>query len=307
MSRFVDPYLKLDPELFYLLQILIYILADIKEDIFQIGRFTESVFMQQMSHYLFTVRYLGFRYSGWQKQAGQKTVEEMLFKTFRFVLPGREFKLLGAGRTDAKVSALEGAFELFIKGRPLVENEEFKQTINNNLPPDIEILRFFEVDNEFNIIKDSKEKEYMYLFSHGGKNHPYSAPFVTGIKEKLNIDLMTKGAALFVGTHNFKAYTTADAIGKRLVRTVSSCSIVPNEFLHASFFPEVSYALIIRSEGFLRYQVRMIMGALLKVGKHQLSLEGLKASLETDTEFALDYIAPASGLHLRSIDFGFQQ
>ncbi|MEN8788021.1 MAG: tRNA pseudouridine(38-40) synthase TruA [Flavobacteriaceae bacterium] len=261
----------------------------------------------KMNCYLFTVRYLGFRYSGWQKQPKQKTLEEMLFKTFRFVLPDREFKLLGAGRTDAKVSALEGAFELFVKGDPLLEKENLKSTLNKNLPSDIEILNMYEVDDKFNIIQSSKEKEYMYLFSHGGKNHPYSAPFITGTEDQLDIDLMREGAALFVGTHNFKAYTTVDSEGKQLVRTVSLCTIVPNEFLHASFFPDISYALLIRSEGFLRYQVRMIMGALLQLGKYQLSLEEIKASLARDSEFMLDTIAPASGLHLRSIDFGFKE
>ncbi len=263
--------------------------------------------MEQMNYYLFTVRYLGFRYSGWQKQPQQKTLEEMLFKTFRFVLPGREFKLLGAGRTDAKVSALEGAFELFIKGDQLADLKELKNIINTNLPSDIEIINITDIDNKFNIIQGCKEKEYMYLFSHMGKNHPYSAPFITGLEDELDIDLMIKGAAQFEGTHNFKAYTTADAEGKDLIRTVSSCSIVPNDFLHASFFPDVSYALLIRSEGFLRYQVRMIMGALFKLGRHQLSLEELKATLRAKTEFMFDSIAPASGLHLRSIDFGFQE
>ena len=145
----------------------------------------------------------------------------------------------------------------------------------------------------------------MYLFSCGHKNHPYSAPFVTGIEDELDIDLMIKGATLFVGTHDFKAYTTVDSRDKKRIRKVSSCTIVPNDFIHASFFPAVSYALLIRSEGFLRYQVRMIMGALFQLGKHEISLEDLKATLEPDTGIVLKTVAPASGLHLRSIDFDY--
>ncbi|MGB5237928.1 MAG: tRNA pseudouridine(38-40) synthase TruA, partial [Flavobacteriaceae bacterium] len=163
--------------------------------------------MQQMNCYLFTIRYLGFRYSGWQKQPHQKTLEEMIHKTFRFVLPDREFKLLGAGRTDAKVSALNGAFELFLKGDPLKMTDDLLLTINRNLPPDIEIINIININQKFNIIKDSVEKEYLYLFSYGGKNHPYSAPFMTGVLDELDIELMIRGANLFVGTHNFKVYT----------------------------------------------------------------------------------------------------
>ncbi len=263
--------------------------------------------MQQMNYYLFTIRYLGFRYSGWQTQPHRKTLEQMLVKTFRYVLPGRDFKILGAGRTDAKVSAMEGAFELFIKGDRLMELKELISVLNTNLPPDIELLKVVKVNEKFNIIKDCEEKEYVYLFSYGGKNHPYSAPFVTGIEEELDIDLMKEGATLFVGTHNFKAFTTADSRSKQLVRKVSSCAIVPNNFIEASFFPTTSYALLIRSEGFLRYQVRMIMGALFRLGRHDLSLEDLKATLDPATETVLDSVAPASGLHLRSICFDYRE
>ncbi|MGB5691983.1 MAG: tRNA pseudouridine(38-40) synthase TruA [Flavobacteriaceae bacterium] len=260
-----------------------------------------------MNCYLFTIRYLGFRYSGWQKQPHQKTLEEMIHKTFRFVLPDREFKLLGAGRTDAKVSALNGAFELFLKGDPLKMTDDLLLTINRNLPPDIEIINIININQKFNIIKDSVEKEYLYLFSYGGKNHPYSAPFMTGVLDELDIELMIRGANLFVGTHNFKVYTTADSEGKRLTRHVSACAIEPNDFMHASFFPDTSYALLIRSEGFLRYQVRMIMGALFQLGRNALSLADIKASLEPDTDFILNSVAPASGLHLRSIDFDHKE
>ena len=263
--------------------------------------------MHQTNCYLFTIRYLGFRYSGWQKQPRQKTLEEMILKTFRFVLPGRDLKILGSGRTDAKVSALNGAFELFLKGDPLMISNELISTINYNLPPDIKIIKLIEVNKRFNIIKNCKEKEYMYLFSFGGKNHPYSAPFVTGVLDKLEIDLMIKGANLFVGTHNFRAYTTADTKSKQLIRHVSKCSIVPNEYMQASFFPETSYALLIRSEGFLRYQVRMIMGALLLLGRNTLNLTDIKASLEPGTDFVLKSVAPASGLHLRSVDFDLSE
>jgi len=60
-------------------------------------------------YYLIHVQFLGFRYSGWQKQPNQKTVEGMLVKTLKFVLPNAKFKILGAGRTDARFSALNTA------------------------------------------------------------------------------------------------------------------------------------------------------------------------------------------------------
>ncbi len=93
----------------------------------------------------------------------------MLAKTLKFVLPGRTFKILGAGRTDAKVSALDAAFELFVDGDPLEDKVTFLKEMNHNLPPDIRALTITEANENFNIIQDAKSKEYIYLFSFGRK------------------------------------------------------------------------------------------------------------------------------------------
>ncbi|MGB3149310.1 MAG: tRNA pseudouridine(38-40) synthase TruA, partial [Maribacter sp.] len=88
-------------------------------------------------HYMVRLQYLGFRYSGWQIQPGQRTIEGMLVKTLKFILPNTKLKILASGRTDAKVSALDAVFELFIEDRPLQELDAFMNLFNINLPPDI--------------------------------------------------------------------------------------------------------------------------------------------------------------------------
>ena len=256
-----------------------------------------------MYRYLFIIQFLGFRYSGWQKQPGQKTIESMLQKTLQFVLPDREFKILGAGRTDAKVSALAAAFELFLEDHPLDNADQFIENFNSNLPPDIKALKCIEVNKKFNIIKDCLEKEYIYFFSHGTKNHPFSAPYITAVQEKLDIDLMRTGASLFIGEHNFKAYTTRDKEKSQFHRTIISCEIMENDLLKANFFPDESYMLKIKANGFMRYQVRMIMAVLFKLGKKQTDLAEIKASLEPGYKKLLTDVAPGSGLILRSLNF----
>jgi len=128
---------------------------------------------KQRYYYLIKVQFLGFRYSGWQKQPDQKTIEGMLLKTLKFILPNCSYKILGAGRTDAKVSALNAAFELFLDDAPIADEKEFLQLFNRNLPPDIRILSIDRAEGKFNIIQHSKLKEYIYLFSCGQKNHPF--------------------------------------------------------------------------------------------------------------------------------------
>ncbi len=259
--------------------------------------------MKKRYYYLIRVQFLGFRYSGWQKQPGQRTIEGMLFKTLKFLLPRQKFKILGAGRTDAKVSALDAAFQLIVEETPISDIKDFIVSFNNNLPSDIKVFKVDNINKNFNIIKDSKSKEYRYFFSFGEKNHPFCAPYMANILEDLDIDIMTKAAALYKGTHNFKAYTAKPGKNKQVTRTLTSCEIMENKEINASFFPKHSYILRICGKGFMRYQVRMIMGALVQLGRGLLSIHEIELSLIEDTDIKISYIAPGSGLVLHKLEF----
>lgn len=253
-------------------------------------------------YYLIHLQYLGFRYSGWQKQPKQKTVEQMLLKTLKFVLPETEFKILGAGRTDAKVSALDAAFELFVNEE--INNEDvFLELFNKNLPPDIRIISIEPTDKTFNIIQNSKLKEYAYLFSFGEKNHPFSAPFIANILEHLDIELMQKAAKLFEGAHDFATFTARIQENTISKRTIELCEIRENEILKANFFPKTTYALHVKGQGFMRYQIRMMMGALIQLGRGELQLKDIEDALQEGNSIQLTYVAPGSGLLLNSLQF----
>jgi len=253
--------------------------------------------------YIVTLQFLGFRYSGWQKQPGQKTIEGMLLKTLKFLLPQVSVKILGAGRTDAKVSALDYGCEIFLKDTPLDDILGFTELLNKNLPPDIRVLNVEQTDSDFNIIKSSKSKEYVYLFSYGAKNHPFCAPFMANIIEDINIDLMKSGASLFMGTHNFSCFTAQLRENSKITRTIENCYIEENKLLTANFFPPKSYALRITGQGFMRYQVRMIMGSLIQLGKGELTLNEIEECLKGNNKNKIEYIAPGSGLLLNSLQF----
>lgn len=229
----------------------------------------------------------------------------MLVKTLRFIVPDAPFKILGAGRTDAKVSALGAAFTLTFGESPIQDRDRFVRLFNENLPPDIRIISMEETKSDFNIIKDAKTKEYVYLFSCGKKNHPFCAPFMANFLEDLDIKAMEKAAGLFVGTHDFSAYTSRLQKNTKTIRTITSCEIKANTLLKANFFPEKSYALHVTGNGFMRYQIRMMMGALVQLGKGALSLKDLRWSLTTGSEVQFTYVAPGSGLILNGLEFAY--
>jgi len=259
-------------------------------------------YMKYEKSYVITIQFLGFRFHGWQKQKNEKTIHQMVDKTLTFVFGHSNFKTVGAGRTDSKVSANTYMLQLFIDES--IEKNPFLETFNSNLPNDIKGLSIKEVAVTFNIIQAKKEKEYVYFFSFGEKNHPFAAPLIMGLEEDLNIELMKMGAQLFEGEHYFHKYCTQPSEHTIFYRRISSCVVEENTLYTASFFPKQSYVLRVKGEGFLRYQIRLMMGVLLELGKGKADLNYIRTSLKKHNDREpLRTIAPSSGLQLYSIDF----
>jgi tRNA pseudouridine38-40 synthase len=254
-------------------------------------------------YYLIRIQYLGYRFHGWQKQPQLKTVQLMVERTLKYILKEQPFKILASGRTDAMVSAQDAAFELFLDDTPLNDLEEFLAVFNHNLPQDIRAQTIKEVDESFNIIKHSKLKEYLYLFAQGSKFHPFCAPIMTTILEEIDIELMKKGAKLFQGKHNFKTYCYKPTNNGAYNREIVNCKLVENTEITASFFPRNTYLLQVKGKGFGRNQIRLMMGALIKLGRGEITLDYIRQSLKPESTEVMDYIAPASGLILNKIEF----
>ena len=259
--------------------------------------------LQKRYFYVVKVQFLGYRFHGWQKQPNTKTVHLMIDRTLKFILGDQKFKTLGAGRTDAMVSANEAAFELFLDHEPIENEAEFLDLFNKNLPQDIRALSITEVDAKFNIIQDSKLKEYHYVFAQGAKFHPFAAPIMTTILDSLDIELMTEGAQLFEGKNNYKTYCYKPTQEGLYNRELICCEIIKNTLYTANFFPEKSYVLKVIGKGFGRHQIRLMMGALIKLGRGDIDLNYIKNSLKPESQEVMDYIAPASGLILHKIEF----
>ncbi len=259
-----------------------------------------------MNYYLIHIQYLGFRFHGWQHQPGVKTLESMITKTLGVILGHTNFKILGTSRTDAMVSANHSAFELFIEGG--LDPDHFVDALNENLPPDIRALGLEAVGPKFNIINSPRTKEYVYLFSFGKKFHPFCAPFMARISGKPDIGLMQKGAGVFKGTHNFARYCTKPGPDTCFTREILVSEILPNTEFTASFFPDQTWVYRVSATGFMRHQVRLMMGQLIALGQGDIGLEDIRESIQASTTGAKNVhpfktIAPASGLMLNQVRF----
>jgi len=251
--------------------------------------------------YIIKIQFLGFRYSGWQKQPNSKTVQELVDKTFFCIFEHHDFKTLGGGRTDSKVSANEFPFQLFLS--EAIDPVQLLEDLKQNLPPDIKVLSVETADPSFSVISQSKTKQYQYVFSWGETIHPFCAPFIVHFKGELEIEKIQEGALLFEGEHCFKNYCYKPSEKTQFVRKVIRCVVRENEEYQGGFFPEKSWVFEVESSGFLRYQVRMMMGALIRLGRGEISLQNIAESLIVGGGFRENFIVPSSGLVLNKIEF----
>jgi tRNA pseudouridine38-40 synthase len=251
--------------------------------------------------YLFHVQYLGLRYAGWQKQEGVRTIQGTLEKTFRHCLGEERFKILGAGRTDAGVSANRGAFELF---SPIpIDLDSICYQVNQYLPPDIRLLEVREVGKDFNIIHDVAWKEYRYNIAFGEKFHPFAGGYLSYFAGNPDIDLMREGLALLQGTHDFRRFCSVDKVTDSYVRTILETSFSEHPQSGIGYVPGESYTIGFKGKGFLRYQVRIMVGALVDLGMAKLSLAEFEAALSGQGNGPIAVQAPPFGLVLEDVVF----
>lgn len=119
----------------------------------------------------------------------------------------------------------------------------------------------------------------------------------------LDVDKMKEGALLFEGEHNFKNYCYKPNENTQFTRNISRSVIRENNQHQSSFFPEKSWVFEVESSGFLRHQIRLMMGALIRLGQEQLSLQDIIKSLDENIDQRESLIVPSSGLTLNKVEF----
>lgn len=258
--------------------------------------------MRTHFYYLIEIAYLGYKYHGYAIQPTHKTIQGQLEKTLRYVL-GKEvpFKTLGCSRTDARVSARQFFTELFLES-DLSNVDQFVADFRKNLPQDIEYKSIKKVSSSFNVINDVKSKTYTYTFAIGKPYNAFNAPYIMHFREDLNLDAMLEASKIFIGEHNFYLFQTGKTHGE-FVKTVDYCTITQiNQHPLPATCEQDIYQLKISAKGFIRYQIRMIMGFLVEIGRGERTLEELKLALKASENInKLCYVAPAHGLVLEEV------
>ena len=235
------------------------------------------------------VSYDGTAYQGWQKQPDKNSVQAKI-ETALSRLCRHNVKITGAGRTDKGVHAFGQVFHFDT-------DKEFKditKSINSQLPEDIRIVSCKPVSDEFHSRYDAKWKHYSYIINTG-KFNPIQRNYAYQLGIELDEEKMQEAARALVGTHDFSSFnaTRKDEIEDQ-VRTIYKIEVKRRGSLVT-----VDYY----GDGFLRYMIRMMTGALIEAGKGRITAEDIQNIMEKMDKTACNYNVPACGLYLIEISY----
>lgn len=241
--------------------------------------------------FLIKFSYDGANYSGYQKQPGLNTIEGKLEEALTKINNGVKTTITSTGRTDKKVHALSQYGHADIKVS--ITEYKLKRALNSNLPEDIHVIDTKIVNDNFHARYNVAEKTYKYIMNLGEYN-PIERNYVFQYNYKLNINAMKKAIEYFKGTHDFRAFVTDNKEKENCIRTITETNIEEdNNKLTITFI----------GNGFMRYQVRNMIGILIKVGENKLEPNKIKEIIESKDRLKAGKTAPAEGLYLVDVKF----
>ncbi len=243
-----------------------------------------------------TIEYDGTKYSGWQEQRNARTVQGEIRKAAEEFFGGA-VDIQGSGRTDAGVHALAQVAHLRTPGRPIRQPDEIVRQMNELLPRDVAILGVQRADSRFHARHDAVARTYLYQIST--RKTAFSKRYVWWVKEKLDVEAMSRAAGLIAGRHDFVCFRAADPS-----RPDESTIVV----VHAAELAIEDELILFRIEAshFVWRMVRRLVGVLVKLGKTEISIRDFEQLLEGRCAPKLDvaaWTAPSSGLFLESVRY----
>lgn len=246
-------------------------------------------------NYRITLAYDGTDYCGWQIQLGQPTIQALLNAALE-KLEGAPVTTFAAGRTDAGVHA-EGQVVSFRLTKEW-SGANLRRALNGNLPHDIRVLEASAAADDFHARFDAKGKTYRYRIFSAEILNPFWLRYAWHYPYQLDLEKLAADAQSLVGTHDFTAFTVAGCETKTRVRTVTEARIEREGDLLTLYFS---------GEGFLRYQVRTMVGALVEVNRGRHPKEGQTVSIaeliERRDRALIGAPAPAQGLTLLKVEY----
>ncbi len=238
-----------------------------------------------------TVAYLGSGFRGWQRQADGRTVQGELEAALERVVSA-PVAVVGAGRTDAGVHAAGQVAHADLTVAIPIAN--LGRALADTLPPDLRLRSARRVGDHFHARRSATGKVYAYRASWRRSGLPWVGLRRAVVQRPIDLGAMTDAARLLAGRHDMASFTVTDPTQGPTVRTLDQVELrVGADGLTLSFV----------GDGFLRYQVRRMVGALFEVGWGRRSVADLARLIDRPLAGAPVWTAPPEGLTLERVHY----
>ncbi|WP_418263784.1 tRNA pseudouridine(38-40) synthase TruA [Flavobacterium faecale] len=241
--------------------------------------------------YFIKLAYNGTPYHGWQYQPNAASVQETLNKALSILLHS-EINVMGAGRTDTGVHARE-MYAHFDYDKT-IDSPKLVHKLNSFLPKDIAIFNITAVSDEAHCRFDATKRTYEY---HINTVKDVFLPEQSWyLNQKLDVALMNEAAKLLFNHTNFQSFSKVNTD----VNTFD-CTIFEAKWQENG----TKLIFTISANRFLRNMVRAIVGTLVNVGLHKITLYDFEKIIESRNREKAGFSVPAHGLYLTKIVYPY--
>jgi tRNA pseudouridine38-40 synthase len=171
---------------------------------------------------------------------------------------------------------------------------DLRRAINGNLPPDIRVIDAEPVNEEFHARFDAKSKTYRYQIYLAEVMSPFLVRYAWLYPYPVDVERLAEESAALIGTRDFTAFTVSDCDAKTFTRTITKIDIERKGDL---------LELLFTGDGFLRYQVRTMVAALVESNRGRLKAGSISELIESKDRALAGAPAPARGLTLMKVGY----
>lgn len=240
--------------------------------------------------YKLLIEYDGSRYSGWQLQKNDRSIQGELIAAATKIFGAAPIELYGSGRTDAGVHARGQVAHLEIRDDLRLKPEQILMRLNDELSHDINILSVEKTHAKFHARFDAKERTYVYQISK--RRNAFAKKYVWWVRDKLNTKVMRQVADELTGFHDFQSFGDISEKGQSTQVELKKIDIAE----------DADHIFItVTGSHFLWKMVRRIVGTLVEAGRGRLSPDTVISWLEMPSREPAKLTAPPSGLFLERV------
>ncbi|KAA3624390.1 MAG: tRNA pseudouridine(38-40) synthase TruA [Proteobacteria bacterium] len=243
------------------------------------------------SRFAACVSYDGAFFSGWQRQAGTRTVQEAVEQALSFVANHR-VGVACAGRTDAGVHAT-GQIVHFDSAAPRALHGWLRGG-NTQLPEGVAIYWVRPVTADFHARFRARRRRYRYIILNQPVRPALFRRQVSWEYRQLDAGRMAEAASCLLGRHDFSAFRAAACQSRNPVKTLYRLEIGALERW---------IWLDLEADGFLHHMVRNIAGVLIRIGCGERDVGWCETVLDSRDRTRGGVTAPPGGLYLTGVDY----